>query len=45
VGAYFNEDATPNAKELYTWPQILKVNVVKDDWDGKTKDENTWNPH
>jgi hypothetical protein len=18
---------------------------VKDDWDGKTKDENTWNPH
>jgi hypothetical protein len=21
------------------------VNLVKDDWDGKAKDENTWNPH
>jgi hypothetical protein len=21
------------------------VNLIKDDWDGKTKDENTWNPH
>jgi hypothetical protein len=22
-----------------------KVSIVKDDWDGKTKDEITWNPH
>ena len=22
-----------------------KLNVIKDDWDGKTKEENTWNPH
>jgi hypothetical protein len=35
----------PDANELYSWPQIPKVNLVKDDWDGKTKDENTWNPH
>jgi len=21
------------------------VNLVKNDWDGKTKDKNTWNPH
>ena len=21
------------------------MNVARDDWDGKTKDENTWNPH
>jgi hypothetical protein len=40
-----NEEPTPDANELYSWPQIPKVNLVKDDWDGKTKDENTWNPH
>jgi hypothetical protein len=39
------ENATPDTNKLYTWPQIPKVNLVKNDWDGKTKDKNTWNPH
>jgi hypothetical protein len=39
------EEPTPDANELYSWRQIPKVNIVKDDWNGKTKDKNTWNPH
>ena len=39
------EDTTPNQKELNSWPQTPKLNVIKDDYDAKTKEENTWNPH
>jgi hypothetical protein len=39
-----NKDPTTDANEICSWLQIPKVNLVKDDWDGKTKDENTWNP-
>jgi hypothetical protein len=35
------KDPMPNANELYTWPLIPKVNLLKDDWVGKTKDEIT----